>query len=106
MIFLICKFRIWIEINQQLSKLILQACNCKNEIDKYDNEWYTSLRFAQDTIKGCAAFVLPITSNPKIVISDEDRKRYADIAINKGAKVLVTDKQIEQYNCMMVNDVF
>lgn len=96
-----------LEINQQLSKnLILQACNCKNEIDKYDNEWYTSLRFAQDAIKGCAAFVLPITSNPKIVISDEDRKRYADIAINKGAKVLVTDKQIEQYNCIVVNDVF
>lgn len=95
------------EINQQLSKnLILQACNCKKETHKYDNEWYTGLRFAQDAIKGCAAFVLPITSNPQVMISDQDRKRYADIAIDKGAKVLITDKTIDSYNCIVVDDVF
>lgn len=93
------------EISDNIDRnLILRAGNSK-EINE-NNEHYSGLRFAQDAIKDCAAFIMPITSNPNIKVSEDTKLSLANEAIKKGAKVLVSDLKIKDYPCIVVNNVF
>lgn len=100
-----------LEYGQEISdvitrNLIIKCAETNEKIDYANDEKYTCLRFAQDAVKGCAAFVLPITSNPELKIDDEKRTYLSNLAISRGAKVLVTDKNYDDYNCIIVKDVF
>lgn len=96
-----------VDISEGISKnLIISAIGDNQNIDKKNNEYFSCLRFAEDAVKDCAAFILPITSNPKTSPTLAKKEMLADLATDRGAKCLITDEQIKDYNCLIVNNVF
>ena len=99
-----------LEYGQEISdvitrNLIIKCAETNEKIDYANDEKYTCLRFAQDAVKGCAAFV-PITSNPNIKFSEEKTIEMADKAIKNGARILISNKQIKNYPCIIVENVW
>ncbi len=71
------------------------------------DERYSCLRYAEDSVKDCAAFL--ITRGADHVhgtVSDTERERLAKVAMEKGAKVLITDKKVGDYPCIIVDNAF
>ena len=93
------------EISERICKALILEAAGKRISTEEDNERYTCLRFAQDAAEGCAAFV-NVTSNPHIKFSQARIEEMADYAISKGAKVIVSDRQVKEYPCIIVEDVW
>ena len=74
----------------------------KPEVD----EEYASLRFAKDSVKGCASIVCDITSDPSHVTPRTRFEGLAKEAMDKGAKLLISSEQIKDYPCLLVEDPF
>lgn len=72
---------------------------------EYDEE-YTSVRFARDSTKGCAAIISGISSDPDYVTPPQRCIGLAKEAIEKGAKLLIVKTEIEGYPCLVVDNVF
>ncbi len=70
------------------------------------NEVYTSLRFAVDAVPGCVALVNDLTSDPAWVTPKDRCRDLARIAMDKGASLLLSPMQIEDYPCLIVPDAF
>ena len=69
-------------------------------------EHYTMLRFAQDSLEGCVSVIAEMTSDPTHITSDERCTELADIAIQKGARLLISRKQYSDYPTLIVDDPF
>lgn len=65
------------------------------------DEEYTSLRFAADTVEGCAALISEISSQITYNTPHERCVRLADTAMEKGARLLVSTAQIKDYPCLI-----
>lgn len=76
------------------------------ECKKFCDEKYTFLNFAMDTRKDGVAIISDITSDPMYRTPEKRCEELADIAIAKGAKLLITTTQIKDYPCLIVEDVF
>ncbi len=70
------------------------------------NEKYTMLNFAMDARKGGVAIISAITSNPEYVTPQSKCAELADLAISKGAKLLIADRQFKDYPTLVVDNVF
>ena len=69
------------------------------------NETYTKLGFAHDVIAGGVAIVSVNTADPKTVTSTARCIELADLAMNRGAKLLLSTFQIKDYPCLIVENV-
>ena len=70
------------------------------------DEVYTKLEYARDAGQGCVALVRTRAFDPYIYTSPEECERLADLAVSKGAKLLLTDRQIKDYPCLVVPEPF
>ncbi len=70
------------------------------------NTVYTTLNFAMDARKDGVAIVSNITSDPQYRTSDERCEELAEIAMKKGAKLLIAKKQMSDYPTLVVEDPF
>ena len=70
------------------------------------DEVYTKLEYAQDAGQGCVALVRTRAFDPYIYTSPEECERLADLAMSKGAKLLLTNRQIKDYPCLVVPEPF
>lgn len=98
-----------LEISDYIDKKLIIKAGGASEKDieaVKDNEKYVGLCFAKDSVFGCAAFIMSITSDPNIKISRDMKVRLAEEAASKGAKAIVTDEHIEGYPCIFVDNVF
>lgn len=71
-----------------------------------DDEVYTKLEYARDASQGCVALVRTRAFDPYIYTSPAECERLADLAMSKGAKLLLTDQQIKSYPCLVVPEPF
>ena len=69
-------------------------CKAFNVTTDLKNEKYTSVKYASGAIPGCAALIL---SQNKLT-----KKEQADISIKKGARLIISDEQIEDYPCLII----
>lgn len=70
------------------------------------DEVYTKLEYARDAGQGCVALVRTRAFDPYIYTSPEECERLADLAVSKGTKLLLTDRQIKDYPCLVVPEPF
>ncbi len=67
---------------------------------------YTKLEYALDACEGCVALVRKRAFDPYIYTSPEESEQLAEQAISKGAWLLITDRQIKDYPCLIVPEPF
>lgn len=67
---------------------------------------YTTLNFAMDARKGGVAVISDITSDPTYRTPRARCMDLAEIAISKGASLLISPFQIKEYPCVIYDDVF
>ena len=67
---------------------------------------YTTINFAEDARKNGIAVICPITSDPGSSKRSYNNEYLADLAISKGAALLLSHQQIKDYPCLIVPDVF
>jgi len=67
---------------------------------------YTGITFAVDSIKGSVSIISNITSNPLYRTPEADFEKLAKIAMEKGAKLLLSPKPIGNYPVLVVEDPF
>lgn len=67
---------------------------------------YTTLNFAMDARKDGVAVINEITSDPSYRTSAARCRDLAEIAISKGAALLISPFQIKEYPCVICDDVF
>lgn len=65
------------------------------------DEEYTRLKFAIDAVVGCAALISDIPPKDTYETTHERCLELADIAIKKGAKLLISTEQIKDYPCLI-----
>lgn len=70
------------------------------------DEVYTKLEYARNAGQGCVALVGTRSFDHYIYASQEEYERRADFAMSKGAKLLLTDRQIKDYPCLVVPEPF
>ena len=68
----------------------------------YD-ESYTTLEYAIDAQPGCVALIWNCAFDPYIPTTKERQIELADIAIKRGAKLLISSFQIGTYPCLVVD---
>lgn len=84
----------------------VEICDILGVSTPLPNELYTTVNFAEDARKGGVAIVSAITSNPSYITPDARQEKLAQLAMEKGAKLLITTKQIKDYPCLIVDNVF
>lgn len=70
------------------------------------DEVYTKLEYARNAGQGCVALVGTRSFDHYIYASQEEYERRADFAMSKGAKLLLADRQIKDYPCLVVPEPF
>ena len=70
------------------------------------DEAYTTINFARDARKGGIAVLSEITSDPAYREPTTKLPELAEIATNKGARLLLSSEQVGSYPCLIVDDVF
>lgn len=91
--------------SQLTLSFIYRALSLNIPKDFKDHE-FTSINFAMDTRNNGVAVILPISSDPQIYQSKIDSKKLADVAIQKGAALLLAQEQIGEYPCLIVPNAF
>ena len=83
-----------------------EICRILGQQPQFADETYTRVNFARDTAEGSVAVISEITSDPTYRTQDKQLDVLADLAIQKGAKLLISARQIKDYPCIVVDDVF
>lgn len=67
---------------------------------------YSCISYASDASKDCIALVRTKAFDPYIHTTTSQMYALADLAIKKGAKLLISSEQIKDYPCLVVDEPF